>query len=186
MKANAMYRIGSCALICLLPWLALTGCVPELKSEAPPERIYWLETTAVPDSPPVRLRVSVVPGLESDRIWLLEQDRRLNFYAGAFWPDNLSPLLESLITRSLGERRDGPVMEVLVERFFALQGTAGAPPEVEVRALLRNRGTTCRFEHTRPAATDRLRDVVAAHQFLLDALTGAVAEMVRSGDCPRS
>ena len=175
------------ALNLLVPTLAISllcGCMPELKSDSPPERIYWMETTEIEATPAVRLQVSVVQGLDSDHIWLLEQDQRLNFYAGAFWPDNLRPLLDSLMNRSLRAHRDGLEIDLLVERFFAVDRGADLPPEVTLRALVTQAELSCRFERSRNANTDRLRDVVAAHQALLDTLTGAVATLAQTGRCP--
>ncbi len=167
----------------LLLGVFLAGCMPELKSEAPPDRVYWLEASDIVDPPTLRLRLSVVPGLESDRIWLLEQDQRLNFYAGAFWPDNLRPLLESILRRSLEAHGDGPVMEVLVERFFAVETVPGEPPRVELSALLTGADGRCRIERAQVAGSTRLRDIVAAHQALLDGLTYGMADYARSGIC---
>ena len=162
----------------------LGGCMPDLKSDLPPDRVYWLEVPQIADPPGVDLRLSVVPGLDSDRIWLLQQDQRLNFYAGAYWPDNLRPLLESLLLRSLDARPDGAEMVVLVERFFAVEVGSGVLSDVEVRALLESAGTRCRFEHIGSLEGDRLRDVVAGHQSALEALADAVAGFARSGRCP--
>ena len=156
----------------------------ELKSDTPPDRTYWLETTDIADSPALHLRVSVVPGLDSDHIWLLETDQRLNFYAGAFWPDNLQPLLESLMRRSLRAHRGGQEIEVLIERFFAVETGTDLPPDVTLRALVSDPERSCRFESARTASTGRLRDIVAAHQALLDGFTSAVAELARTGQCP--
>lgn len=184
MKNPAMNRITLNLLVAAVTIGLLAGCMPELKSDAPPDRIYWLEATDIADTPAVRLRVNVVPGLDSDHIWLLEQDQRLNFYAGAFWADNLRPLLESLMRRSLRAHRDGSEIEVLIERFFALETGADLPPDVVIRALMSDAERSCRFESVRTASSGRLQDIVAAHQVLLDEFTGAVAELARTGRCP--
>jgi uncharacterized lipoprotein YmbA len=163
--------------------VTLAGCMPDLRSEHPPQRTYWLEPATVADAPSVSVRVSLVPGLDTDRIQVLEPDMRLNHYAGAFWADNLEPLLSSLLDRSL-DREGGQPVEVVVERFFAVAGAAGAPPTVEVRALIDTDSRQCTFEWRTTAASDRLRDIVAAHQEGVDRLTAAVADAVGAGPCP--
>ena len=181
------YKIawGGCAMMltaALLP--ALGGCVPSLESTEPPDRVYWLDTTMIENPAQMTLRVSVVPGLDSDRILILEQDQRLNYYAGAFWPDNLQPLLQSAMARSLNARPNarpsGPAdsnIEVTIERFFALESSTGDPLQVELRARIAGApaaGLDCRFGQKVTAASRRLRDIVAAHQALLDQLTREV------------
>ena len=161
-----------------------SGCMPDLKSDLPPDRVYWLEVPQISDPPAVDIRVSVVPGLDSDRIWILERDQRLNYYAGAYWPDNLRPLLESLLSRSLDASSTGSDLHVLVERFFALEGSSGVPAEVVLRALLESEGASCRVERIASPNGDRLRDVVAGHQRVLDQLAAALAEFARTGRCP--
>jgi len=168
----------------LVPWVLLVGCMPDLKSERPPERIYWLETTVVEAPPAVELRVDVVPGLNSDRIWLLESDQRLNFYAGAHWPDQLRPVLESLISRALPASEAARPMGVLIERFFAVAEAADSPPRIELIAELTSNAAVCRVARSQPAASGRLRDIVAGHQMLVDELIDAIAVFARSGRCP--
>ena len=162
----------------------LGGCMPDLKSDLPPDRVYWLEAPVLMDPPALDLRLTVVPGLNSDRLSILQRDQRLNHYAGAYWPDNLERLLESLLTRSLGAQSSAAVVHVLVERFFALEVGIDVPPEVVVRALINSGDSHCRFEHTEALEDERLRDVVAGHQRALDALAAAVATFVRTGRCP--
>lgn len=162
----------------------LGGCMPDLKSDLPPDRVYWLEAPEPVDSPALDLRLSVVPGLDSDRLWVLQRDQRLNYYAGAYWQDDLRPLLESLLRRSLNSQSKALEVHVLVERFFALEAGGGAPPDVVVRALLESAGVRCRFDYAQSLQDDRLRDVVAGHQHALDALAAAVATLARTGRCP--
>ena len=170
--------------IFLLLAAATTGCMPDLKSDLPPDRIYWLEVPELQDPPAVDLQLSVAPGLDSDRIWLLQRDQRLNYYAGAYWPDNLRPLLESLLARSLISDRSAADVQVLIERFFALEAGDGRPADVTVRALLETEDVQCRFEAVEPLSGDRMRDVVAGHQAVLDELAAALASFARAGRCP--
>jgi hypothetical protein len=172
------------APISVLIFALLGGCMPELKSDLPPDRIYWLEVPEVADSPAVDLNLAVVPGLDSDRIWLLQLDQRLNSYAGAYWPDNLAPLLESLLRRALTTERSGLDVYVLIERFFAVEVGEDLAPEVEVRARFGADGVHCRLEAVEGLADHRLRDVVAGHQQGLEVLAAALAQFARTGRCP--
>ena len=168
----------------LLLAIASASCMPDLKSDLPPDRIYWLEVPELQDPPAVDLQLSVVPGLDSDRIWLLQRDQRLNYYAGAYWADNLGPLLESLLARSLKDERTAADVQVLIERFFAVETGDGRPPQVTVRALLENEEGQCRFEAVESLSDGRMRDVVAGHQVALDELAAALARFARTGRCP--
>ncbi|MEM8766590.1 MAG: hypothetical protein AAGE43_04050 [Pseudomonadota bacterium] len=172
---------GRAALRLLLATLLLGGCMPDLKSERPPERIYWLEGTTLDAPPDVQPVVAVAPGLDTDRIWRLEADQRLNYYAGAFWPDNLRPLLASHMDRAFLAAGRGPELSILLERFFAVDRGEGLAPSVEVRALFGVAGERCVFEAATEANGARLRDIVAAHQEMLDALTRAAARTAEQG-----
>jgi uncharacterized lipoprotein YmbA len=178
---------------------ALSGCANILDSNEVAERIYWLEPvvdgqTAGVDGQTagVEVRIEVVPGLNSDRIWLLEQDQRLNYYAGARWTANLVDVLESIMDRALnpvGTSAENPVsLDVLIERFFAVATGSDQPPRIELRARIRPSqatSTSCLFAMSSQAETLRLKDIVQAHQWLLNQLTSRlaeVAERVRSGE----
>ncbi len=172
-----MRRTVTCPPCIAALLLMLAGCMPSLESTEPPERVYWLDPVVLEEPrSSLAVRVLVVPGLDTDRILILEPDRRLNYYGGAFWPDNLQPLLQSLLSRSLSGPASAsgtPVLRVTVERFFALRGAPEAPPVVTLKALVEGAGPDayrCLFEEHASSATERLRDVVAAHQRLLDEL----------------
>jgi ABC-type uncharacterized transport system auxiliary subunit len=160
----------------------VSGCVPSLTSDEPPTRIYWLEPAPVssPTATTVALRIEVVPGLEADHIWILQRDQRLNYYAGAHWPDTLRPLLQSVMQRSIGHFGSSPAdltFDILIERFFAVETPAEANPRIELRARISRpdiASPTCAFQASRNSSTGRLRDIVAAHQAVLDQLTNEV------------
>ena len=149
----------------LILFVLQTGCMPSLESSEPPVRIYWLDATDIEDPAPVRVRIEVVPGLDSDHIWILQGDQRLNYYAGAFWADNLQPLLDSVLTRSLGSASAGaPDLKVIIERFFALEADNDIP-EVELRARITSRDLlSCQFGAKEQSRSGRLADIVTAHQ----------------------
>lgn len=83
----------------------LGGCAGLLESDAPPTNEWWLEATS-PPTPAARgsqtlvLDLTVVPGLDTDRILNLGPQARLNHYAGAYWPDHLPEVLASVLARS--------------------------------------------------------------------------------------
>jgi len=193
---KTFFRLGS---ILVVLW-AVAGCMPSLESNEPADRVYWLETVDVEGlDANVNVRVDVVPGLDSDRIWILQSDQRLNYYAGAFWTDSLAPLLQSVLERSLaGESgsSNGVTVELLVERFFAIETASDGGPPIELKARIqvrhsqvaRGESISCVFDERRVAATDRLRDIVAAHQALLDALareSGRLALASSGGQPPK-
>ena len=162
--------------------LGLSACIPSFKSDESPTRIYWLEPAPAQTSSAskVALRVAVVPGLESDRIWILQRDQRLNYYAGAYWPDTLRPLLQSVMERSIGHLGSSPAdmsFDILIEKFFAVETVAEANPGIELRARIARSdiaSPTCVFEASSEPLTGRLRDIVAAHQVVLNQLTDEV------------
>ena len=121
---TAIFRLG----LILVALSALAACMPSLESNEPADRVYWLETVDVEGlDADVNVRVDVVPGLDSDRIWILQSDQRLNYYAGAFWTDSLAPLLQSVLERSLTGGSGSPsgvTLHILVERFFAIETTS--------------------------------------------------------------
>jgi len=179
--------------VLVLTILAMSGCAPMLQSNDPPERIYWLEPDQASDTagPAASIRVSVVPGLNSDHIWILQRDRRLNYYAGATWPDTLPRVLQSVVGRSLnadGSPSPDVVFEVLIERFFAVE-SAGEIPDVELRARihkLSGSGGACSFAAEAQPATPRMRDIVAAHQQVLDDLIETLERLKSSNGEGRS
>ncbi len=176
---RTLVRVAALLLIALLG-----GCVPDFRSTHPPPRVYWLSPVSISDPPPVTVTLAVVPGLDTDRIWVLEPDQRLNYYAGAFWPDRLQVVLQSVLDRSLDSRSGAPHVDVLLERFFAVGDPASGAPVVEIAARIETPELHCRFESSSQAGSDRLRDIVAAHQTLLDELVRAVGVASRGDACP--
>ncbi len=51
--------------------------------------------------PSLAVSVSAAPGLDTDRLLILGPGARLNYYAAARWPDNISEVLESLLRTTL-------------------------------------------------------------------------------------
>jgi len=86
----------------------LSACSSILESEQAPERVYLLKpylspTLSTNDSEQkyISVSVSTTPGLDTDKILILEPDAHLNHYAAARWTDNTSEVLTSLFRDSL-------------------------------------------------------------------------------------
>ena len=92
------------------------------------------------------LDLSVVPGLDSDRILNLGPQARLNHYAGAHWPEHLPEVLGSVLARSferggwravrLGERTRAPdecLLSLETRAFYGRVNGANVTERVEVR-----------------------------------------------------
>ena len=103
MKLPRTFLAGVVVLSC-----GIAACSGMLNSNQPAERVYWLEPfivqqAVVTDGPHPSLAVSVsaAPGLDTDRLLILEPGARLNHYAAARWPDNIPEVLESLLRTTL-------------------------------------------------------------------------------------
>lgn len=107
-RARALGVLLACAL--------LAGCGGLLESDGPPQTQWWLEpanppTLDLPANQALVVDVTVVPGLDTDRILNLDDRAQLNSYAGAHWPDHLPEVLGSLLVRSLEVAHDGAVRQ---------------------------------------------------------------------------
>lgn len=89
-------------------FVALTGCSGLFETDARPIQSYVLRIT--PSDPasgvPIKgtLRVSrplAAPGLETDRIVLVQSDHRLNYFTASRWAGNLPDVVESLAVERL-------------------------------------------------------------------------------------
>ncbi len=182
--------IAACAL-----GLALGGCGGLLTSDRPAATTWWLEpiapageTTAAPFGAGLDLEVTVVPGLDTDRILTLGPDAQLSPLAGAHWADNLPDVLESVLLRSFqaadgneavaeegGDREPGCLLRVEFREFFARLDAAGEVRSVQISVTAQMR---C-GRHAKPysmvesvGVDDRSRaGIVAAFQQGLDTLT---------------
>lgn len=187
-----MPRVNDAAtrlLASALAAVALAGCGGLLESDAPAANRWWLEPVA-PDVTAVAalaaaghnrlvLDLTVVPGLDTDRILNLDGQARLNHYAGAYWPDHLPEVLSSVLARSLeadgplrvrvGARaRTGECLLQLETRAFYGRVDAGVTETAEIAFA----GTlTCDDSVTAlaarseaPVTENRMTDIVAAFQ----------------------
>ena len=95
-------------LIVFMSVFGVAACAGILDSDQPAERTYWLKpliaASANADSdslPSLVVTVRAAPGLDTDRLLILESGARLNQYAAARWPDSVPEVVESLLRRTL-------------------------------------------------------------------------------------
>lgn len=140
------------ALLLLVTFsVGLSGCSGLLESDASPMSEWWLEP-ATPTRPVNRgdqtlvLNLSVVPGLDSDRVLNLGPQARLNHYAGAHWPEHLPEVLGSVLARSfeqggwravrVGDRARGEdecLLDLEARAFYGRVNAEKITQRVEVR-----------------------------------------------------
>lgn len=203
----------------LLPMVLLVaGCSGGLHSDAPPGQIYILRAAPsvtddaaarvsrepavaalpgpAPGSPTLQLsRPSANPGLATDRIVIVQSDRRLDYYAGSRWAAALPDVVGTLaidtlrasgnwaaVQDSTGPLASDYLLHVGIRRFEADYTGAGAAPRIYVtldctltRRADRELLTSFAAEGVADAAENRLAAVVAAFD---KAANAAVAEVV--------
>ena len=188
LKMTPSIRGASIALLLLLT----SACGSLLNSDKQPIESYWLEPleprVSAPHNvsgPGVALKISVVPGLDTDRILTLGPDARLNHYAGARWADNLPELLESLVNRTLAgsgkfsplraDRNPEPgdcLLQLEAHEFFTRLNEAGESRSVEIQLQGRfechSATRAIRLESSVPIHQQRMRSIIASYQQGMD------------------
>lgn len=180
---------------------ALAGC-GGLRSDAVPERVYVLNPAPAAQGAPATqgvllvLRPAVQPGLDSERIAVLNGANELDYYASSRWGEALPRVVTALAVQSLaGAGGFATVVSVdravvagdyelllTVRHFEAVQDgsevpvarvafecvvTAGAPRRVLGR---------CDAEASEPAVTNRMGAIVAALERAAQAAMARVKE----------
>lgn len=202
-------RLPASILACTLALCA--GCSGTFTSKAPVSHAYVLRPAAAAaaggDSATAKpafegtLRIqrpNPGPGFETDRILLLREDRRLDFYATGHWAAPIPDMVASLAIESLrraalfsgvyGEgtpMRSDYFLQITVRDFVAeYAGGADAPVARVVldctlgRRLDRSVVAAFTAEGRAPAAANRMNEVVAAYESALQqALTSATASL---------
>lgn len=157
--------------------LVLSACGSLLESDAPPRRVYWLEPAAVsvagnwraPDGQ-LTVEVRAAPGLDTDRILLLEADQRLHYFAGAHWPDRLPAVMAGLVRQSLSVpvgagAAPAPPIRLELRRFFVEGRTAARPGRAVISARVRiGEGPPFSLDVEEEIESERLGSTVAAFQ----------------------
>lgn len=193
-----------CLLLSMLMILTATlgGCGIEFTSDQPPEHEYWLEAVNLQlgeppagDLPDLVVSVRAIPGLDTDRILIKGPGAKLNYYAGARWPDHLPEIVTVLVRLSLESSgrfnrvrsssqmsRDEWSLDLELREFFAVVTTAGMPLQVHVKLVghvnCGSGNTAVSAATTAPAQKDRLSEIIAAFQSATDnALIGLGAQL---------
>lgn len=186
----------------LLGLAALGGCSGMLTSDQPAEQVYWLESVALrlgdrPAGalPELVVQVRTLPGLDTDRILVRGPGARLNYYAGARWPDHLPEVITSVVrlsfessnrfgrvsSGSLAGRRDWS-LDLELREFFAVVSSGDEPPQVNVTlAGYINCGlgnTPVSAAITAAAGANKLSGIVAAFQTATNNTLSRLGEQV--------
>jgi ABC-type uncharacterized transport system auxiliary subunit len=103
-SANFKFRV----LPLIFIGTVLSSCGGLLDSNKPIEKTYQLDpyiasqpAAEPPGRPGLSMSLTVVPGLDTDRMLTINPDAELNHFSGARWPEHLPELAESLFRRSL-------------------------------------------------------------------------------------
>jgi len=133
--------------------VTLCGCGGMLTSDEPPEHVYWLEAATLQFGeastevlPELLVAVRTIPGLDTDRILVKGPGARMNYYAGARWPDHLPEVMTATVRLSLESsgrfsrvssrsqtKGDEWFLELELREFFAVAITADSPPQIHVQ-----------------------------------------------------
>jgi cholesterol transport system auxiliary component len=204
-------RLSRCrwrAAIVFAMALPLAGCGGLFQSDGPPVQSYLLRAAAAPEAAAKPLNATIrvsrplpSPGLESDRIMLVQSDRRLNSFSASRWAASAPELLETLTVDTLRgtgvwsvvqDSRSGfPAdyyLQITIRRFEAdyTDGAAGAdgnPPTVHVslncvvgRRADRELITSFVAEAAESSGENRLAAVVEAFERATNKALATVAE----------
>lgn len=182
-----------------------SGCSILFQHAPAPEQTYFLRVadTSPADPVPVHASLRVMhpvadPGLDSQRIVLLQSHHRMGFYAGSRWPAALPDLVESLAVETLHtsgawasiEDSSSPfpsdyLLQITIRRFeadYASSPSSSIPTVHVVLECLLGRGdardviASYVAEGTATPAANRLADVVAAFQSASDAALKTLSE----------
>ena len=179
-----------CLCLSLAMFLAVTlcGCSGMLTSDEPAEHVYWLEAATLQFGeapteglPELLVVVHTIPGLDTDRILVKGPGARMNYYAGARWPDHLPEVVTATVRLSFESsgrfgrvssgsqiKGDEWLLELELREFFAVAVTEDSPPRVHVQLVGH---LNCGFGDTAISATatvaaqqNKLSQIVAAFQ----------------------
>ena len=177
-------------LFLLIAFLLTSACSSLLNSDEPAESVWWLkpttlaETPATPVEKAIALRVTVIPGLNTDRVLNLNPQSRLNHYAGARWQDSLPEVWSSLVQRSLHSqgsfadlnnrppRKDECVLGIELQSFWGNLDEQSVTRSVEIGIQVDFRCHELResivLTSRQPVSDNRMSEIVAAHQTGID------------------
>ncbi len=174
--------------LCMFLAVALSGCGGMLTSDEAPEHVYWLEAATLrlgeapmEGRPELLIVVHTIPGLDTDRILVKGPGARMNYYAGARWPDHLPEIMSATVRLSLESsgrfsrvssrsriKGDEWLLELELREFFAVAITADSAPQIHVQLVGH---LNCGFGEISisatamvPAQENKLSKIVAAFQ----------------------
>jgi cholesterol transport system auxiliary component len=198
-------------LLMLASAALLAGCSGGFLSRSPATQVYVLRAATHPRPGLTQSTASIHvgrpipgPGLDSDRIVLVESGHRMSYYRASRWPADLPAVVETLTVDTL--RASGAwatvqdsnsgfpaeyLLQIVIRRFEADYVTAAAAPEVHVvldctvgRRAGREVIASFTAEGASVAAANRLGDVVAAFEEAsnkaLDGVAAHTAEAVKT------
>jgi ABC-type uncharacterized transport system auxiliary subunit len=172
----------------MFPVVTLWGCGGMLTSDEPPEHVYWLEAATLQFGeasaeglPELLVVVRTLPGLDTDRILVKGPGARMNYYAGARWPDHLPEVMTATVRLSLESsgrfsrvssrpqiKGDEWLLELELRKFFAVAIATDSPPQVHVQLVGHLK---CSIDDTAISAAaevtareNKLSEIVAAFQ----------------------
>jgi cholesterol transport system auxiliary component len=195
--------------------VSLAGCSGLLETDAQPVQSYVLRVTPSdpPDGAPIKgsLRVSrpiASPGLETERIVLVQSDHRLNYFTASRWAGNLPEVVEALAVERLrgtgmwsvvqDSRSSFPgdyTLQITVRRFDADYTENPNAPIIRValdcvlgRRMDRELLATFSTEVNEQTTENRLASVVGAFEVAtnkaLTTIAERAAESIRTSKVP--
>jgi ABC-type uncharacterized transport system auxiliary subunit len=197
----AMNTTNKSVVFCLLILaLSVSACGGLTHSDKPATNTWWLEpytgmTQQTPSDPAplVAISITVVPGLDTDRILTLSDDAVLNQFAAARWADNLPELLTSLVSRTLeasgrfdiasgraGGGSESCELQLELQVFFAHLSSSGQTTGVQVAIEGRfqcesDEPVPLKLNASIPVNDERMSVIVAAFQ---QAMNSAMKDMI--------
>ena len=103
--------IKTLGIILVAASVSACSSLVDLGSEQAPERVYLLKPYLLDASSnnstqrSISVSVTAAPGLDTNKILILEPDAHLNHYASARWPDYSTEVFSSLLRNSLESTR---------------------------------------------------------------------------------
>jgi ABC-type uncharacterized transport system auxiliary subunit len=141
----------------------------------------------------VAISITVVPGLDTDRILTLSDDAELNQFAAARWADNLPELVTSLVSRTLeasgrfdivsgraGGGSESCELRLELQEFFARLSSSGQTTGVQVAIEGRfqcesDEPVPLKLNASIPVHDERMSVIVAAFQ---QAMNSVMKDMI--------
>jgi cholesterol transport system auxiliary component len=202
--------------IAVLTLLLVAACSGGLRSNAPASQTYTLRAVHAPQTPPAAqpsaasLRVELplpAPGLQSERIVIVQPDHRMSYYAGSQWAAELPLIVEELAVERLRATGDWVavsdsksafsseyLLQITIRRFEAEYTTDAAPTaRVAFDCAIGRRAdhalvASFTAQGEAVASTNRVGAVVAAFEQAANAALSHLAEgsvaAVRSSQFP--